>query len=935
MTPKQILAIFGNENNPYYLTQMLKPFFITLLLLSGFIGYSQCPNKDFFANGLKKLEASNDSKANLFVVRNLHQQWMKCGYPKDSIYIQIITQLGIINSNNNNLPEAFQFIKEAISIEKKKKQAILYYWLGNFSRKNNDYNSTIKAFKDGIEICKIKPTSNDDDAFAAYFYSNIAHIYYETGDYQQCLNYSSLGVDLAQKIKDDANLTNNLYEQGLGFQKLDKLDFAKKALLEAVSTAKKIKYDQLLAQSYQALFLTEKDLKNYSKCLDYAQLAYEIYIKKNNLSTAASMDIYIGSIYQDNLKNYPKALFYFQNALKLYPNERDKTMAYDYMGALYQKKGDFQTALQYYQKAMATLPINFKYTNVEENPSRSGIQSLASKRNFLTIIQDKADTWLDYYKATKRTSHLYNALKCYQLADQVVDYMRWEHTEKTSKLYWREQTHPLYENAIQTCQLLNDGENAFHFFEKSRAILLNDNLNELGANALLSAQDLKKEQTFQEKINGLQKQLMEYPDTAKKFIELKTEFLKIQEDKMAFVKTLEQKYPNYYRYKYDNSTPSIRDFRAKILKQNQTFVSYFVGKNVLYTLLITPTKTQVLQLPFSNYVQEIQDFVRLCANKELLNKNFGQYQLSAQQLYQRLIAPLNLPKGRVIVSPDGVFVPFESLCSTLPAASESPRYLVNDFAFSYTYSANFLMKQQNKSSFFQDTFWGMAPVNFNPKLQQNSLIGSNISLEKIGKQFYSKQIFLGKEATKNAFKQNASSYQIIQLFTHAEADSLDNEPKVYFADSTLRLSELESSKQFKTQLLVLSACKTAIGKQQIGEGIFSLSRGFASVGIPATLTTLWSVEDKATYELTELFYQFLGDGLPKDEALQQAKIAYLKTADRSQQLATLWAASILIGDTSPIEKQINWWFWGGFLLIAGLGSFLFFRRKLFKLSVLI
>jgi CHAT domain-containing protein len=912
---------------------MLKHFFLTLLLLSGFLGNAQCPNKDFFANGLKKLEVSNDSKANLLVVKNLHQQWLKCGYPKDSIYLQIITQLGIINSNNN-LPEAFQFIKEAISIEKKKKQAILYYWLGNFSRKDNDSNSTIKAFKDGIEICKIKPISNDDDAFAAYFYSNIAHVYYETGDYQQCLNYSNLGISISQKSKNDNGFAYNLYEQGLGYQKLDKPYLAKESLVNAITIGEKLKNSDLLARSYQALFLIENNLKNYNKCLENAQLSYENYIKVNSPSLAANMRIYSGIFYRDILKNYSKALFYFQNSLKLYPNEKDKTMAYDNIGALYQKKGEFQTALQYYQKAMATLPINFKYTNVEENPFRSVIQNLASKKDFLTIIKDKADTWLDYYKATKRTSHLYNALKCYQLADQVVDYMRWEHTEKTSKLYWREQTHPLYENAIQTCQLLNDGENAFHFFEKSRAILLNDNLNELGANALLSAQDLKKEQNFQEKINGLQNQLMDYPDTTKKFIELKTEFLKIQEDKMAFVKTLEQKYPNYYRYKYDNSTPSIRDFRAKILKQNQTFVSYFVGKNALYTLLITPTKTQVQQLPFSNYVQEIQYFVRLCANKELLNKNFGQYQLSAQKLYQRLIAPLNLPKGRVIVSPDGVFVPFESLCSTLTKASESPHYLVKDFAFSYTYSANFLMKQKHKSSFFQDTFLGMAPVNFNPKLQQNSLTGSNISLEKIGKQFYSKQIFLGKEATKNSFKQNAPSYQIIQLFTHAEADSIDNEPTIYFVDSTLRLSELESSKQFKTQLLVLSACKTAIGKQQIGEGVFSLSRGFASVGIPATLTTLWSVEDKATYELTELFYQFLGEGLPKDEALQQAKIVYLKTADRSQQLPTLWAASILIGDTSPIEKQINWWFWGALLFVGGLAGFYFLKSKSLKIKSL-
>ena len=46
--------------------------------------------------------------------------------------------------------------------------------------------------------------------------------------------------------------------------------------------------------------------------------------------------------------------------------------------------------------------------------------------------------------------------------------------------FWRDKTRSLYENAIEACYLLNDPEKAFYFFEKSRAVLLNDQLNELG-----------------------------------------------------------------------------------------------------------------------------------------------------------------------------------------------------------------------------------------------------------------------------------------------------------------------------------------------------------------------------------------------------------------------------------------------------------------------
>jgi CHAT domain-containing protein len=56
-----------------------------------------------------------------------------------------------------------------------------------------------------------------------------------------------------------------------------------------------------------------------------------------------------------------------------------------------------------------------------------------------------------------------------------------------------------------------------------------------------------------------------------------------------------------------------------------------------------------------------------------------------------------------------------------------------------------------------------------------------------------------------------------------------------------------------------------------GEGIFSFKSGFAALGIPSSVTNLWSVDDKSTYKITELFYKYLAKGLPLDIALQNAK----------------------------------------------------------------
>ena len=76
-----------------------------------------------------------------------------------------------------------------------------------------------------------------------------------------------------------------------------------------------------------------------------------------------------------------------------------------------------------------------------------------------------------------------------------------------------------------------------------------------------------------------------------------------------------------------------------------------------------------------------------------------------------------------------------------------------------------------------------------------------------------------------------------------------------------------------------------------------------SAGIPSTVTTLWQVDNKATYELTEAFYKYLNQGLPNDIALQKAKLEFLGKQDKSFELPYYWAANIILGKTNAIEYE--------------------------------
>nr|MCU0341968.1 CHAT domain-containing protein [Spirosomataceae bacterium] len=302
------------------------------------------------------------------------------------------------------------------------------------------------------------------------------------------------------------------------------------------------------------------------------------------------------------------------------------------------------------------------------------------------------------------------------------------------------------------------------------------------------------------------------------------------------------------------------------------------------------------------------------------------YRALAYALYEQLWKPLNINTERVVIAQDGVFLPFEAFL-TAPNGND---FLLKRHAISYTYSAKYLKPPYpRRGNNLLGGFVGFAPESFAAGLKQVPLSGSAAVLQEVGQNFWFGKKLVHTEATKANFLRYAPDARVIQLFTHAEADSTEaTEPKVYFQDAALRLSELNQVERFGAQLLVLSACQTGVGANQRGEGVFSLARGFAALGIPSTITTLWRVEDQPTYELTKLFYKYLHQDLPKDVALQRAKLDWLAQGGAADALPAQWAGMILVGDAQPLPVSgLQFVVWGLGVLLA-LGAFWWWRRKL-------
>jgi tetratricopeptide (TPR) repeat protein len=149
-----------------------------------------------------------------------------------------------------------------------------------------------------------------------------------------------------------------------------------------------------------------------------------------------------------------------------------------------------------------------------------------------------------------------------------------------------------------------------------------------------------------------------------------------------------------------------------------------------------------------------------------------------------------------------------------------------------------------------------------------------------------------------------SQYQIVHFATHGIINNehpdlsgiilsmVDDQGRVQ--NGFLRLHDIYNLK-LSADLAVLSACRTGLGKDVKGEGLVGLTRGFMSAGSKSVIASLWKVDDEATAELMEHFYNsMLKDGLPPEAALRAAKAAMWK--QERWRSPYYWAAFVFQGE---------------------------------------
>lgn len=514
-----------------------------------------------------------------------------------------------------------------------------------------------------------------------------------------------------------------------------------------------------------------------------------------------------------------------------------------------------------------------------------------------------------------------------------------------------------------------DAATVLSIIEKNKSVLLLDahSTKQAYFSGLLPDSLIQQEKALEKQYANTKATLAERrPASERDSIRSTLTALSIKMD--AFQKTIKENHPKYAAIKYSHDAVDLATIQAT-LDDKTALLEYLVGNSVVYVLYVDKKQIKIYDVAIHHekLKQRIQSMHQSLSNYQFINQNkasaYREYTTQAFWFYQNFVAPsLEQAKDieRFIIVPDGELghLPFESfLVEEAPQSVtdyNALHYLINDFKISYNYSATLWHQNQtNNRRTNNHQVLGVAanyvyqldstkidwrlPADLRMRKALTPLPAARKEIEVLQEKYLGFFAF-DTLASEKVFKEKAANFGVIHLAMHGLLNKREQ------ALSSLVFSEVSDSLEnnflhayeiaqleLNADLVVLSACETGFGKFERGNGIASLARSFMYAGVPAMVVSLWQVNDYATSQIMQNFYTNLTEGMSKDEALQQAKIHYIKSYKGALAHPAFWSPFIMMGNTQPIsiaqKGTTNPWLIGGGLLLLILGILVYKKRS--------
>ncbi len=368
-----------------------------------------------------------------------------------------------------------------------------------------------------------------------------------------------------------------------------------------------------------------------------------------------------------------------------------------------------------------------------------------------------------------------------------------------------------------------------------------------------------------------------------------------QGDIAAAVQQIETGWKNQYEAYFEGKLTS-QSLTAEGIRQVLDRLNRLTGQKaaVIYVIptpqhvelmLLTPAATAIHRriggVPQPLLAETLRNFRVSVVNPESRSQ---EYLAIAKKLYDWIITPLeaDLQAQKIDTL---IFCLGGGLRSTpLAALHDGKKFLVEKYNLAIMPALN--LADTNPTAIQGTKVLAMGASTFT---NQPPLPAVPIELTAIANNLWSGNTLLNQDFTLANLKAQRSRnpYGIIHLATHAEfVPGAVEDSYIQFWDSQLKLNQIKTLglRTPVVQLLVLSACKTALGNPRAELGFAGLA---VQAGVKAAIASLWSVSDAGTLVLMSEFYHHLKTAPIKAAALRQAQIAMLKGQVNLQTSAAL------------------------------------------------
>ncbi|WP_299185762.1 CHAT domain-containing tetratricopeptide repeat protein [uncultured Aquimarina sp.] len=810
------------------------------------------------------------------------------------------------------------------------KRSYYNYAIYNYRYKN--YSKSIEYFEKLLKV--------DDSIFLrGRAYEVIGDCYKVLGDFYRSVEYQKKALENhVKKDIDKGYLVIGNMNLAVTYGKMRSIESSKLAV-KHLKKAEKLFHEQNFLPEIH-LYTIKNNLGNFycegfetsytDKCLSIYQEALVILTKLDYPQKLSKTHYNLGLTYIEI--DSTKATYHLNEAQKYIKYDPSLIPRIDFgkgLKELHYK--NYHKAQLYFSKSLANY-FNKGEIDIYWLPQKEDLKKITDPSKFLELLNRKLKTWIALAEKENNTEYYKEAIKTAYTCDELINLrLEKDYSDKT-KLLWRSLASQINLIVLEACLKIDKQDDAFYFMEKSKALLLIQDLAKNNDNIPLSIFDKNLE--LKRKIASLKTQIR--LTNQKKSDSLEKLVLSTEADLKNYQDSLAPIYPKYFS---NYSIPKTITLSSIQQNADEAILEYTMGirvagaKSEAYGILITKDYKELFKI--ENVDELKKSIYRL---RDLLDKPFRNeediitYTNLAYTIYTALFPKHiqnKIKDKKTTIVPDNIlhYLPFEALITD----KKNKTYLLEKAQIHYTHSISFDKKNSKINRNSELDFLGIAPINFNNNL--NKLPKSKEELS-FANQYYKGDVLLQDDATKKNFEKKANKYKILHLATHANAsDSLNP----WIAFKTKKLTELEIGViKNQADLVLLSACSSSLGEVRQGEGVLSLARGFFKSGAKSVIPSLWSTNDKATATITSDFYKNLSEGQTKSAALRTAKLNYLKSNKDAEASPHYWASLVLIGDSGTLLPQANnlWMFLLGFgIAVVILLCLFLYRRKKYQASI--